>query len=157
MADLNEESREVDTNKDGGITVKIDVDVSEALIGLKAVTREAREATKAVKELESLNGNTKLNIDSGDFSIGTESGFLFRIPPHETIEINTKDAAYTEHKYDMSAVPTAQLVEELASRDGVESLKFGDREVGAMSIRNNGEILSSQQLVGSGRLLAVID
>src|SRR5690606_17891920 len=32
--------------------VKIDVDVSEALTGLKAVTREAREATKALRELE---------------------------------------------------------------------------------------------------------
>lgn len=38
--------------KAGELTVKIDVDVSEALTGLKAVTREAREATKALRELE---------------------------------------------------------------------------------------------------------
>src|SRR5690606_10999534 len=34
------------------ITLKVNVDVSEALTGLKAVTREAREATKALRELE---------------------------------------------------------------------------------------------------------
>src|SRR6185312_1013088 len=34
------------------IVAKIDLDVSEALTGLKALTREAREATKALRELE---------------------------------------------------------------------------------------------------------
>lgn len=34
------------------ITVKVNVDVSEALTGLKALQREAREATKALRELE---------------------------------------------------------------------------------------------------------
>ena len=32
--------------------VKIDVDVSEALTGLKALQREARDAVKALRELE---------------------------------------------------------------------------------------------------------
>lgn len=32
--------------------VKIDVDVSEALTGLKAIQREARDAAKALRELE---------------------------------------------------------------------------------------------------------
>lgn len=36
----------------GDISLKIDVDVSEALTGLKAVQREAKEATKALRELE---------------------------------------------------------------------------------------------------------
>jgi hypothetical protein len=39
-----------DKNK---ISIKIDVDVSEALTGLKAVQREAKEAAKAIRELES--------------------------------------------------------------------------------------------------------
>lgn len=35
------------------LSLKIDVDVSEALTGLKAMTRASREATKALRELES--------------------------------------------------------------------------------------------------------
>lgn len=35
------------------VGVKVSLDVSEALTGLKAVQREAREATKALRELES--------------------------------------------------------------------------------------------------------
>lgn len=35
-----------------GLGVKIDVDVSEALTGLKALQREAKEATRALRELE---------------------------------------------------------------------------------------------------------
>lgn len=45
MAD--NKSREV-----GELHVKVNVDVSEALIGLKAVQREARDAAKALRELE---------------------------------------------------------------------------------------------------------
>lgn len=36
-----------------GINVKINVDVAEALTGLKAVQREAKKATQVLKELES--------------------------------------------------------------------------------------------------------
>ncbi|WP_239613915.1 hypothetical protein [Cohnella mopanensis] len=34
-----------------GITVKVSVDVSEALTGLKALQREAKKATQAIAEL----------------------------------------------------------------------------------------------------------
>lgn len=36
----------------GEVTVNVDVDVSEALTGLKALQREAHEATEALRELE---------------------------------------------------------------------------------------------------------
>ena len=39
-------------DKARGLSVKVDVDVSEAITGLKALQREAKEATKALKELE---------------------------------------------------------------------------------------------------------
>lgn len=52
-------AREVDENgvakdvrKGGELKVKLDVDISDALTGLKALQREAREATKALRELE---------------------------------------------------------------------------------------------------------
>lgn len=63
MADKNETSRVVvdeDTpeisyagNKPSDITVKVDVDISEALTGLKALQREAKKAAKELRELES--------------------------------------------------------------------------------------------------------
>lgn len=42
------------------VTVKVDVDVSEALTALKAVQREARKAAQALRELEAeiiMNGD----------------------------------------------------------------------------------------------------
>lgn len=205
MADLNEESREVvrtgydeDLEQhyveyaDGrkvaalsskGITVKIDVDVSEALTGLKAVTREAREATKAVKELESLDGSTKINLDTGVFHVGDfadnvwgigdncseittgtikSDGFTFNPLSYDTIEIDTKDAAYTEYIYDLTDVPTTQLVEELASRDGV--FDHGVRrhfESAEITVTNNGRASGvepyseKRKIDGPARILAV--
>lgn len=48
------------------IEMKIDVDVSEALTGLKAIQREAREATKALRELEAEFGKIKAVKDMRD-------------------------------------------------------------------------------------------
>lgn len=45
----------------GDISVKVNVDVSEALTGLKAVQREAREATKALRELEEASTNVEID------------------------------------------------------------------------------------------------
>jgi type IV pilus biogenesis protein CpaD/CtpE len=46
-------------NKSRELTIKVDVDVSEALTGLKALQREAKKATQALRELEEAqNGNT---------------------------------------------------------------------------------------------------
>jgi hypothetical protein len=36
----------------GELTVKVNVDISEALAGLKALQREAKEAVRALRELE---------------------------------------------------------------------------------------------------------
>jgi D-serine deaminase-like pyridoxal phosphate-dependent protein len=40
-----------ESNKSSG-TISVDIDCSEALKGLKAVTREAKKATSALQELE---------------------------------------------------------------------------------------------------------
>lgn len=65
MADKQNESRELigkntaETSREVGkalrtLTIGLDVDVSEALTGLKAVQREAKDAVKALRELESI-------------------------------------------------------------------------------------------------------
>lgn len=45
------------------LTVKLNVDVSEAITGLKAVQREAKEATKALREVEAQSGDISITID----------------------------------------------------------------------------------------------
>lgn len=54
--------------------IKIDVDCSEALKGLKAVTREAKKATAALKELEEQHAkmNVQVQIDCGSKGIAKE-------------------------------------------------------------------------------------
>jgi hypothetical protein len=41
-----------ESNKGSSGTISVDIDCSEALKGLKAVTREAKKATSALQELE---------------------------------------------------------------------------------------------------------
>jgi hypothetical protein len=46
------------------LSIKVDVDVSEALTGLKAIQREAKEATKALRELENAREiSTTIELD----------------------------------------------------------------------------------------------
>lgn len=39
-------------NKSRELSIKVNVDISEALTGLKAIQREAKKATQALRELE---------------------------------------------------------------------------------------------------------
>ena len=64
MADFKKESREV-----GELHVKVNVDVSEALTGLKAIQREARDAAKALRELEEVQMIEELKRKLVDKSI----------------------------------------------------------------------------------------
>lgn len=45
-------------DKSRGLSVKVDVDVSDALKGLKALQREAKAATRAINELDTVMGDT---------------------------------------------------------------------------------------------------
>lgn len=55
---MAESSREL-----SGLHVKINIDVSEALVGLKAIQREAKRATAALRELESTINGVKAVTD----------------------------------------------------------------------------------------------
>ncbi|PRO41433.1 hypothetical protein [Bacillus sp. LLTC93] len=57
----------------GNLNVKVDVDVSEAIKGLKAVQRAAKDATKALAELEAaMKGYEK--AQKNDRLIGVDIG-----------------------------------------------------------------------------------
>lgn len=47
----------------GNISVRVDLDASNAITGLKAVQREARESTKALRELMDESKKAGVNID----------------------------------------------------------------------------------------------
>lgn len=50
----------VDLAKGKDLTVKVNVDVSDALRGLKAVQREAKKAAQAMKELENVKRSASI-------------------------------------------------------------------------------------------------
>lgn len=99
------------------LTVKIDVDVLDAVSGLKAVQREAREATKALRELESTQKLTMY-----------EATDALPIPK------------FTDEP-DLSEVTTSRLQRELSRREGVKSRLLGDGEFGSMSAIGPARIL----------------
>ena len=65
MADFKQ-SREV-----GNLTVKLDVDASDAIRALKALQREARKATQALRELEAVVAELK-TLHKGEVVIPKE-------------------------------------------------------------------------------------
>lgn len=50
------------------LKVKVELDVSEAITGLKALQREAKEATKALREVE-FSVSSKANTRNGEITI----------------------------------------------------------------------------------------
>ncbi|MET3658506.1 BC1881 family protein [Sporosarcina psychrophila] len=106
MADKQSKSRE--------LSVKIDVDVSEALTGLKAVERQAKTATQALRVLET-QGNV-INVMTADSreliaSIGEGNAIV-----HNDFLVEYGKQAM---RSDISSFSTKALSEELAKREGV--------------------------------------
>lgn len=69
-----------DNKSRGELSIKVNVDVSEALTGLKAIQREARDAAKALRELEEAQKRSQAlpttRIDGGGGTISsTSEGF----------------------------------------------------------------------------------
>ncbi|GGF88351.1 hypothetical protein [Paenibacillus abyssi] len=90
---MAEKSRELNE-----LTVKVNVDVSEAIRGLKAVQREAKKATQALAEMQSY-------YETGEgrrlFTRWTQDG-------DEVANVRTVD---------VTDIPTDVLARELAKRD----------------------------------------
>lgn len=90
--------------KSEGLTIKVNVDVSDALTAIKAVERKAREAKRAVAESVSVGeAAVPLNGDTLSFK-------------HSKVG----EYSYTEISRDLSEVVTDDLVTELARREGVD-------------------------------------
>lgn len=127
MADKNEQSR--------GLSVKVDVDVSEALTGLKAVQREAKKAAQALREYETAyeeNGKrfyTKWNQSEDDDCTDIQSVCL-------------------------SDVSTKYLHRELARREGVREYELPPHEHARIGWLTVG---SAVDITGPARILVNVD
>ncbi len=72
------------------LTVKVDVDVSEALTGLKALQREAKKATQALKELDEAKNGYDTKEGSVIYHISKELG----VPPSDLVKLEPAEISY---------------------------------------------------------------
>lgn len=93
-------------SKPSGLTIKIDVDVSEAITGLKAVQREAKKATQELRELETYY---------------TENGKRFYVKWNQS----EGDDCTEINEVCMSDIPTKYLQRELGRREGITTYTLG--------------------------------
>lgn len=77
------------------LTVEVNVDVSEALTGLKALQREAKKATQALKELET----AQKEIDTREGSFLHFLSIHFGIPVSELQTKNPSEIAFLFASY----------------------------------------------------------
>lgn len=102
-----------------GLSVKVDVDVSEALTGLKALQREAKKATQVLRELETMYESEGKN--------------------YYTKWNQTADGEVCFNVYEvcLSDIPMEYLQLELSSREGVDSYRLGlDGEYATLKVEN---------------------
>lgn len=98
------------------LNAKLNIDVSEAITGLKAVQREAREATKALRELEAAREGEGqvVKIHAGESVL----------PPDHVKKYAEGTTGWTSNgglqAWFLSQVPTHQIADELSKREGVE-------------------------------------
>lgn len=71
------------------LTVKVNVDVSEAISGLKALQREAKQATKELRELE----RSKQETEVRDFATLQNDKLADFILAHYSHEIHENESA----------------------------------------------------------------
>lgn len=144
----------------GELTISIQADVKDAITGFKALQRELRETTKAARELEQaykaledvpmqINEYGRLepiiNVEMDGKEIGkavSKRGFTVKTGDTgpQAIAFSTGKASDVDGvvQYDLSDIPTKDLHEELAQREGVKEF-VNDRRGGRVVISVNGD------------------
>lgn len=104
---MAEKSRELDGKAKGigNLTVKLDIDASDAITGLKALSREAKKATQAIRELE-----TYYERDDKQYYV------KWRQQGEDCTDIR---------EVCMTDIPTCYLQRELEKREGITTYKLG--------------------------------
>lgn len=98
-----------------GLTVKLDVDVSEAISGLKAVQREAKKATQELRELESVTSGENHEYRVKEHATQSGTGVVID-------DTKGKPIAF----FSIDVFSTKALSEELERREGVTTYKLSE-------------------------------
>ncbi|MCG7345325.1 hypothetical protein MHZ92_14390 [Sporosarcina sp. ACRSL] len=101
-----------------GLTVKIDVDVAEALTGLKAVQREAKKAAQALREVEAAERGDLVAIEDAKKRLTD----VYKMP-----EAIATDCVASRNKADMSAVLT--FLDRYGSMLTMPRQRYGRRDI----------------------------
>jgi hypothetical protein len=183
MAD--KQSREVNASSIGYTTMKIGIDISDALTGLKALQREARKATQALRELEEVADGRSFRYERvGDVEALEVNGSYL---PEEKYALelfmslgldepiarnciasrNAKELAtiveffdrygnyVTGNKNGLADYSTAELTNELVKREGVDEYFVDPHEGKAFISIYNGE--KSEQITVDGPARIVVN
>lgn len=135
---MAEEKREVIAEKAkefGAISMKVSVDVSEALTGLKAVQREARKASQVLRELETM-------YESEGKRYYTRWN-----------QAEDGDECFNIHEVCLSDIPTKYLHRELIKREGVEEYVIDAHGGNARIIYDNGKEGGQFTVEGPARIV----
>lgn len=122
--------------------ITVDLDCSQALKGLKAITREAKQATAALEEVVEAQGKLRIDQEDNLSVLG--------------IEEMKRTGAIRIADVDLAEATTKELVEELAKRAGVDHHRVNLTGVGKLSIFNSEEGYQCSY-EGAARILVVID
>ncbi|WP_053070360.1 BC1881 family protein [Alkalihalobacillus pseudalcaliphilus] len=154
----------------GEITAKVSVDCSEAISGLKAVQREARKATQELRELESTKSEGIVetlreyhriqgydgNWNHDDYMRGMYNAFEMLVAQVDGRVPEFKETPHTSD-FHLYQVPTADLVAELARREGVKEIAIQPHQPFEISRVEPpfGKVTDEES--GSARVLVVTD
>src|SRR5690625_3495973 len=160
-------SREV-----GELSVKVSADVGEALTGFKALQRELRETTKAARELERAYEDVEKAINSRGVNVEIDGEKVGKAIYPTTFDLQTnalkraveeseqipdrlredilakfaedeaKIAELNRKLNDLSEVPTKELHEELARREGVKEYMVNLDGTAKICVNNDDEGLT---------------
>lgn len=126
-----------DALKELTVKISVDVDVSDAITGLKAVQREAKEATKALRGVEAQSGDVSITIDgeaiakslykpirASEFRDAAEGAWmavnaLKFFGKRPVTDGGDGPQLYISDKREIFEFTTNELADELAEREGV--------------------------------------
>ncbi|MEK3975524.1 BC1881 family protein [Psychrobacillus sp. FSL K6-1267] len=159
-------------NNSRGLSIELDVDVSNAIKGLKAVQREAKEATKALKEFE-----VTVTKNDGELiaSVTQENAICkngysatihksevivpssYRVKEHVNIigaGVVVDDSTGTRlTTFSLDIFSTKALTEELAKREGIEEFTVSPHHGKARLCIENGVQGICTDIEGPARII----
>lgn len=155
------------------LALKIDVDVSDAITGLKAVQREAKEATKALREVEAQSVGDVFTQEVAKMRLVDEFKMPESIADDCVAGLNTAAISAVlgflsrygafltrpniDHAFPLSEFTTGDLTAELAKRDGVTDYFINPHGAHAELYIRDADTGAKHVIDGPARILVNVD